>query len=227
MIVVCVPAPKRCMPGSMHPRNDTGKSASICLAGTRNAGNATAAESITNASSGVCRSMNVPPRSRTGSSSGTGKQTASSARGTGGIHTSVERRSRYLAAVKIPEITAQATLEAQVGMFTAMPALAAYSVTADNGSEFSYHYSSPIPSRSRPISPIPIQGSSAGATGTSTVGIRNASSKAQLPRPHTNQAQRHHHRNLQPAPHNLRLGNPSRSLPRTKVEANYPRCTQN
>ena len=61
-------------------------------------------------------------------------------RGTGGIHTSVERRSRFLVGAKIPAITAQATLDAQLGMFTAMPAHAARSVTADNGSEFAFHY---------------------------------------------------------------------------------------
>ncbi|TFD82415.1 IS30 family transposase [Cryobacterium psychrophilum] len=60
--------------------------------------------------------------------------------GTGGLHTSVERTSRYLAAVKIPAITARATLEAQQAMFTTMPAHAVKSVTADNGSEFAYHY---------------------------------------------------------------------------------------
>ena len=62
------------------------------------------------------------------------------AHGTGGLHTSVERRSRKLFAIKIESITAQATLEAQQAMFTAMPAHAARSVTADNGSEFAYHY---------------------------------------------------------------------------------------
>jgi IS30 family transposase len=62
------------------------------------------------------------------------------AHGTGGLHTSVERRSRKLFAIKIEWITAQATLEAQQAMFTAMPAHAARSVTADNGSEFAYHY---------------------------------------------------------------------------------------
>ena len=61
-------------------------------------------------------------------------------RGTGGLHTSVERRSRYLVAKKIPAVTAQATLDAQLSMFTAMPAHAARSVTADNGSEFAFHY---------------------------------------------------------------------------------------
>jgi IS30 family transposase len=62
------------------------------------------------------------------------------AHGTGGLHTSVERQSRYLVAIKIESITAQATLKAQQSMFTAMPAHAARSVTADNGSEFAYHY---------------------------------------------------------------------------------------
>ncbi|MEO6943686.1 MAG: IS30 family transposase [Lacisediminihabitans sp.] len=62
------------------------------------------------------------------------------ARGTGGLHTSVERHSRFLVGVKIPAITAQATLNAQQAMFTTMPAHAARSVTVDNGSEFAYHY---------------------------------------------------------------------------------------
>jgi IS30 family transposase len=62
------------------------------------------------------------------------------AHGTGGLHTSVERTSRYLVGVKIPAITARATLEAQQAMFTTMPAHAVKSVTADNGSEFAYHY---------------------------------------------------------------------------------------
>lgn len=61
-------------------------------------------------------------------------------RGTGGLHTSVERTSRYLVAKKIAAVTAQATFEAQQAMFAAMPAHAGRSVTADNGSEFAYHY---------------------------------------------------------------------------------------
>lgn len=62
------------------------------------------------------------------------------ARGTGGIHTSVERVSRYMVAVKIPAITAQATLDAQLGMFRRLPAHASRSVTTDNGSEFAFHH---------------------------------------------------------------------------------------
>lgn len=61
-------------------------------------------------------------------------------RGTGGLHTCVERRSRFLVAVKIPEITAEATLQAQLDMFMRMPAHAARSITADNGSEFAFHH---------------------------------------------------------------------------------------
>lgn len=61
-------------------------------------------------------------------------------RGSGGIHTNVERTSRFMTGVKLPAITAQATLDAQLTIFTAMPAHAARSVTADNGSEFAFHY---------------------------------------------------------------------------------------
>nr|WP_170192057.1 IS30 family transposase [Rhodoglobus vestalii] len=65
------------------------------------------------------------------------------AHGTGGLHTNVERQSQHLIAVTIPAITAitaQATLDAQLTIFTSIPAHAARSVTADNGSEFAYHY---------------------------------------------------------------------------------------
>lgn len=61
-------------------------------------------------------------------------------RGTGGLHTTVERRARYLQAVKIPQIAAEPTLNAQLAVFSALPAHAVRSVTADNGSEFAFHY---------------------------------------------------------------------------------------
>lgn len=61
-------------------------------------------------------------------------------RGTGALHTEVERTSRYLAAVPIDSTTAQATLQAQHRLFTGLPAHAVRSVTADNGIEFSWHY---------------------------------------------------------------------------------------
>lgn len=62
------------------------------------------------------------------------------ARGSGGIHTTVERKSRYLQAIKIPAITAHDTLHAQLGLYSQLPAAAVRSVTADNGSEFAHHY---------------------------------------------------------------------------------------
>jgi len=62
------------------------------------------------------------------------------AHGSGGIHTTVERTSRYYQAVKIDQITARATVDAQIGLFTGLPGHAVRSVTADNGSEFAFHY---------------------------------------------------------------------------------------
>lgn len=62
------------------------------------------------------------------------------ARGTGALHTEVERTSRYLAVAPVDSTTAQATLEAQIGLFADLPAHAVRSITADNGSEFSWHY---------------------------------------------------------------------------------------
>jgi len=61
-------------------------------------------------------------------------------RGTGALHTTVERRSRFLHAAKLPGPTARATLDAQIGFYQALPAHAVASVTADNGSEFAFHY---------------------------------------------------------------------------------------
>ena len=61
-------------------------------------------------------------------------------RGTGGLHTTVERRSRYLQAVKIPQIAADPTLHAQLTLYSSLPTHAVRSVTADNGSEFAFHY---------------------------------------------------------------------------------------
>ncbi len=60
--------------------------------------------------------------------------------GTGALHTSVERTSRYLQAVRIPDTTAKQTLKAQLQIYQSMPAHAVRSVTADNGSEFAWHY---------------------------------------------------------------------------------------
>lgn len=61
-------------------------------------------------------------------------------RGTGALHTEVERASRYLQAVKIPRPTAKETLRAQLRLFRRLPASAVRSVTCDNGPEFTRHY---------------------------------------------------------------------------------------
>lgn len=61
-------------------------------------------------------------------------------RGGSAIHTSVERTSRYLTAILIPAVTAEATLATQLTMYKNMPAHLSRSVTTDNGSEFAWHY---------------------------------------------------------------------------------------
>ncbi|MGK0740835.1 IS30 family transposase [Leucobacter sp. Z1108] len=62
------------------------------------------------------------------------------ARGTGALHTTIERRSRYYTAVKLPHAAADPTLHAQLGIYQQLPPHAVRSVTADNGSEFAHHY---------------------------------------------------------------------------------------
>ena len=62
------------------------------------------------------------------------------ASGTGALHTEVERTSRFLVAAKIGATTAKATLVAQQAMISQFPAHAVKSITADNGSEFAWHY---------------------------------------------------------------------------------------
>ena len=61
-------------------------------------------------------------------------------RGSGGLHTTVERTSRFYQAIKISEVAAGPTLEAQLGFYRQLPAHAVRSVTVDNGAEFAYHY---------------------------------------------------------------------------------------
>lgn len=60
--------------------------------------------------------------------------------GSGGIHTSVERKSRFYVGVKIPAVAAAPTLDAQLRVYQSLPAHAVRSVTADNGPEFAHHY---------------------------------------------------------------------------------------
>lgn len=61
-------------------------------------------------------------------------------KGTGALHTEVERTSRYLIATKITALSAQATLTAQQNMISSLPPHAVKSITADNGSEFAWHH---------------------------------------------------------------------------------------
>ncbi|WBL19631.1 IS30 family transposase [Citricoccus sp. NR2] len=62
------------------------------------------------------------------------------ARGTGALHTSVERTSRYYVAIKIPQVAAAPTLHAQLDYYQGLPAHAVKSITVDNGSEFAHHH---------------------------------------------------------------------------------------
>jgi len=61
-------------------------------------------------------------------------------RGTGGLDASVERSSRKLFAIKIKSITAQASLRAQLTLFTSLPVYSGRDVTSDKRSEFAHHY---------------------------------------------------------------------------------------
>ena len=62
------------------------------------------------------------------------------ARGTGALHTEVERTSRFLWATKVPSTAAAHTTDAQLAMIRSLPAHAVRSITADNGTEFAWHY---------------------------------------------------------------------------------------
>lgn len=62
------------------------------------------------------------------------------ARGTGAIHTSVERFSRYFQAIKIPSASAGPTVEAQEFLIERLPEGSIKTITCDNGFEFVWHY---------------------------------------------------------------------------------------
>lgn len=61
-------------------------------------------------------------------------------RGTGALHTTVERVSRFLHAATLPGPTAQATLDGQLSFYRQLSVQAVAFVTADNGSEFAFHH---------------------------------------------------------------------------------------
>lgn len=56
-----------------------------------------------------------------------------------GIHTEVERKTRFLLAQKVDRIGAQETVHAQIDLFGMLPLEAKKSVTLDNGKEFVKH----------------------------------------------------------------------------------------
>ena len=56
-----------------------------------------------------------------------------------GIHTEVERKSRYLIAAKIDGINSKETIKAQLKIFSSLPLSARKTVTLDNGKEFHLH----------------------------------------------------------------------------------------
>ena len=62
------------------------------------------------------------------------------ARGTGAIHTSVERVSRYFQTIKIPSPSAKPTIDAQVFKIERLPEQSVKTITCDNAGEFSWHY---------------------------------------------------------------------------------------
>lgn len=61
-------------------------------------------------------------------------------RGTGAMHTEMERVSRFYTASPVSSTGAEETAAAQIPFFSCLPAHAVRSVTADNGTEFSRHY---------------------------------------------------------------------------------------
>lgn len=52
----------------------------------------------------------------------------------------MERHYRFRLATKLPESTAKATLDAQIGFYQALPAHAVASMMADNESDFAFYY---------------------------------------------------------------------------------------
>ena len=55
------------------------------------------------------------------------------------LHTEVERKTRFLMALIVPDKTADENAGAQLAMFSPLPAGAMLSVTHDNGTEFARH----------------------------------------------------------------------------------------
>jgi len=63
----------------------------------------------------------------------------------GGIHTQIERKTRFLKARLVARLTADETVTAQAEIFKPLPLLAKQSTTVDNGKEFTYHKQFQLP----------------------------------------------------------------------------------
>lgn len=63
----------------------------------------------------------------------------------GGVHTQVERKTRYYLVCKIKDLSAEQTTKAQSKMYRDLPNLAKKSTTVDNGREFTDHKSFSLP----------------------------------------------------------------------------------
>lgn len=63
----------------------------------------------------------------------------------GGIHTQVERKTRYFLAHLVVDLTADQTVKAQSNMFRKLPKQAKKSTTVDNGKEFTNHRQFDLP----------------------------------------------------------------------------------
>jgi len=57
-----------------------------------------------------------------------------------GVHTEVERMSRFVMAMKVAAITSEATIAVQKQLFACLPSSARRSTTLDNGRETHLHY---------------------------------------------------------------------------------------
>lgn len=63
----------------------------------------------------------------------------------GGIHTQVERKTRFLQAQLVATLTADAAVSAQTKIFKPLPTKAKQSTTVDNGKEFTHHQQFELP----------------------------------------------------------------------------------
>jgi IS30 family transposase len=61
-------------------------------------------------------------------------------KGIGGLHTEVERKTRYILASKIQSTSSVENIDVMLKMFRKLPEVARKSITFDNGSEFYKHY---------------------------------------------------------------------------------------